>query len=323
VAWLEGHVRSEPERPFLLFLHVFDIHSPYEPPEPFDRRFDPDYDGPLERISVDDPDSIVRPGIDPASMQRVWDLYDGEIAWVDSQIARLLERLEQLGHADDTLVVLTSDHGEEFLEHGQSGHRKELFVESLHVPLILRLPGRIPAGARVDVPVSILDLAPTVYALLDVPPPPGLPGIDLAALARGELAAPERTLVGELTEVTETFADRALSLYSADEHVIVYQLGLPEQRVLRYDLRENPLEEGPPEPVPEGSEAWRAVQARIDDLRARLRALRASARPREGAMAIDELDRSELEALGYAGSTQEAGEDHGRLCLDGCVWGDP
>ncbi len=323
LAWLEGRLAADPQQPFLLFLHVFDIHTPYVPPPPFDRRFDPDYDGELAgEVNVDLPTSKVVAGMAQRDLDHVLALYDGEIAWVDTQIGRLLEQLEQLGVADDTLVILTSDHGEEFLEHDRTGHRKELYRESIQVPLILRLPGRLPAGARVDDPVSILDLAPTVLSVLGLEGAEELPGIDLAALARGQAAAPERTLVSELVRPSEDGENYwRLSLYGADEHVIVSDLGTPRERAVVFDLGTNLLERGFGREVAPASEEGRALAADIEAVRARLSALRAAARERSGeAVELSELDESELEALGYTGFDVEAAESTDRLCMDGCVW---
>jgi arylsulfatase A-like enzyme len=326
LGWLGERLGEDRERPFLLFLHIFDVHTPYVPPPPFDRRFDPDYDGELTgEINVDVASSKVVAGMAQRDLDHVLALYDGEIAWVDSQIGRLLEQLDALGVADDTLVILTSDHGEEFLEHDLTGHHKTLYRESIQVPLILRLPGRLPAGARLEDPVSILDLAPTVLAELGLAGVGELPGIDLAALARGETAAPDRTLVSELVRLTDTGDDYwKLSLYRADEHVIVSELGTPEEEARVFDLTANPLEQGFGRAIAPDSEEGRALSADIEAVRARLTALRAAAHERSGdAVELSELDQSELEALGYTGFDVEASEETGRLCMDGCVWREP
>jgi arylsulfatase A-like enzyme len=94
-------------------------------------------------------------------------------------MARLLAGLSQLGLAERTLVVFTSDHGEEFGEHGWKGHDETLYEEVLHVPLILRAPGLVPAGVRVPRQVSLVDLAPTLLELLGVTPPRGIHGRSL------------------------------------------------------------------------------------------------------------------------------------------------
>ena len=142
--WLTA--RSEPRRPFFLWLHLFDPHAPYEPPSHFRSRYRD------------------RP-------------YDGEIAFVDSQIARLLAGLERQGVAGSTLVVLTSDHGESLGEHGEMTHGILLYDATLHVPLIFRLPAGARAGEVRRDPVSLADLAPTVLGLAGLAAPaPAWPG---------------------------------------------------------------------------------------------------------------------------------------------------
>jgi arylsulfatase A-like enzyme len=98
-------------------------------------------------------------------------LYDGEIAWVDSNIGKILTTLRSLGIDKNTIVVVTADHGEEFLEHGQSAHFKTLYDEVLRVPLIIRYPGHVVPGRQLQGQVRLMDVAPTILALagLQVP----------------------------------------------------------------------------------------------------------------------------------------------------------
>jgi arylsulfatase A-like enzyme len=104
------------------------------------------------------------------------DLYDGEIAYTDAQIGRLLDALRRMGLYDDTLIVLLSDHGEEFFEHGKWQH-EQLYEECLRVPLMVRLPGGRHGGTRIETPVGLIDVMPTLLDLLEVDPPEAaLPG---------------------------------------------------------------------------------------------------------------------------------------------------
>ncbi len=187
-------------RPFFLFLHYNDIHSDYIPPAPHDRRFDPDYDGTLTGERYPHNPRVHR-DMPAEDLEHVRALYDGEIAWVDEQFGRVLAHLDALGLADDTLVVVTADHGEGFFEHGFKEHHYGLFEELVHVPWILRWPARVPPAQRVaeltgqrDIPVTILDLA-DVPGLPDAggrswadaltgdgPPPPQRPHIARAIL---------------------------------------------------------------------------------------------------------------------------------------------
>jgi arylsulfatase A-like enzyme len=127
VSWMS---EREP-RPWFVFLNYIDAHEPLVPPAPFDSRF----------------------AVQPYRRH----LYEGAIAYMDAEVDRLLDTLRVRGVLDSTLVVITSDHGELLGEHGITGHHSSLYFEVLHVPLVMRLPGRIPAGLRVADPV--LELA--------------------------------------------------------------------------------------------------------------------------------------------------------------------
>ena len=196
------------ERPFFLFVHFFDPHYDYLPPEPHDRAFDPGYAGPIDgndfwrdpKVSEPDPENPtlrVRHASD-RDMEHVRALYAGEMAWTDEQIGRLLGRLDTLGLRDSTLVAVTADHGDEFFEHGSIGHRRTLFEEVVQVPMILRLPGVLPAGKRVEGLVSIVDLLPTTLELLDVPAPAGLASASLLPLIRGTDDGSGRAVLGRI-----------------------------------------------------------------------------------------------------------------------------
>jgi arylsulfatase len=145
LAWLDANAHQR----FFLYAHYIDPHIPYDPPARYREEFRQDHGLALfnERKR--------KVGID---------LYDGEIRYTDDGLKALVEKLVDLGVWENTLFVLTSDHGEEFFEHGVLGHGFSLYQEVVHVPLILRGPG-VPAGKRLAAPVQILDLAATVLAL--------------------------------------------------------------------------------------------------------------------------------------------------------------
>jgi arylsulfatase A-like enzyme len=120
--------------------------------------------------------------------------YDASIAALDAGLGELFRELERRGQLQNTLVILTADHGEEFHEHGLMGHGNSLYRESVHVPLILALPGRIPGDARRSVPVSLRDIPATVLDLVGMPDSGSLPG---RSLARYFASAPD---AGETTD---------------------------------------------------------------------------------------------------------------------------
>ncbi len=168
-------------RPFFLFAHYFDPHYDYVPPEPFAKRFDPAYEGELdgrdfytgERLAAFDAQSPSgrRRVVSERDLEHVRALYAAELAWTDSQIGRVLARLDELGLDEETLVIVVSDHGDEFFEHRGIGHRRTLFEEVVRVPLILRFSGTLPEGARVKGPVTIADIRDTVHDLAQLPRP--------------------------------------------------------------------------------------------------------------------------------------------------------
>jgi len=162
------------EQPFFLFLRHMDQHAPYLPPPPFDRIFysgdetDPNKHS-MEPIFAFKPfaeffKSWMPPGITDADC--VIAQYDGSIAYMDVCIKRIFTRLEELGLADNTLVVITADHGETLLEHEIYFDHHGLYEPTLHVPLIIRCPGKLPKGKRIKGFMLHQDMAPTILNLL-------------------------------------------------------------------------------------------------------------------------------------------------------------
>jgi len=149
LAWL-AQPQGTPDKPFFLWIHLYDAHAPYTPPSPWRER---------------------HPGRP----------YDGEISVVDEQVGRLLQELQQRGLAERTVVAVAADHGEGLGEHGEQTHGLLLYEPTLHVPLLMRGPG-LPAGTVIRTPVGLVDLAPTLAGLLGR----GLPadGRDLSAALR-------------------------------------------------------------------------------------------------------------------------------------------
>ena len=191
-AWLD----EDGAEPFFLFVHLWDVHYDYLPPEPYDSLFDPDYEGKADgRVS-----RLNSKRFGERDVEHVVALYDGEIAWTDHNIGRLIEELDARGHLANTLVIITSDHGEEFYEHGEFGHRKALFEESIAVPLILVQRGELPTGLRIAEPVGLVDLAPTILHAAGLDPMPGAFGRPLQEFVRApETPAADRPVVAELT----------------------------------------------------------------------------------------------------------------------------
>ncbi len=170
-------VDQQPGRPFFGFLNYYDAHRPYFPPEPYRRRFLPP--------GIDlQPEARRRPANAPpwtrAELVGSVASYDGAIAYLDDQLELLFRALEQRGLLDNTIVILTSDHGEEFAEHGMIDHGNSLYRASLEIPLFLWWPGRVPAGMVAETPVTTRDIPATIMALLALPGPHPFPGRSLS-----------------------------------------------------------------------------------------------------------------------------------------------
>lgn len=147
--WLEAHH----DEPFFLFLHYFDPHDDYQPPQPYATTF------------ADAP-------------------YAGEVAFVDDCIGRVIERLKALGLYDDALIIVTADHGEMLGEHGEPTHSYFIYESAVRVPLVIRAPGQTQAR-RVAEPTGLIDILPTICAFLGVDVPDTVQGIDLSKAVRG------------------------------------------------------------------------------------------------------------------------------------------
>lgn len=228
--WLE---RRGPE-PFFLWVHYFDPHYPYSPPEPFASQFDRPCegcaDGSLRTIDL----ALQGRQFSPQEVQRLFGLYDGEVAFTDREIGRLLRALDEQGLAERTLVVLTGDHGESFGEHGLWVHGLSLYQHELRVPLLMRYPPALPAGRIVRGPVSLVDVMPTILELLGLPVPATVEGRSLLPLIRGEEGAGERVVVATVDE-----RDSQLALLRGDWKLIV---DTGSGRVELYHLASDPNE---------------------------------------------------------------------------------
>jgi arylsulfatase A-like enzyme len=183
--WAEAHK----DEPFFLYVHTIDPHVPYDPPEEFLRLYDdrPDYAGQVRARSTGDllakaKKSPPQVTFDASDRKRLEALHDGEITQHDVELGKFVDRLYRLGIWQDTLFVFVSDHGEEFDDHGSWGHGHSVYQELLHVPLVMRYAGGVPAGRRVASAVGTVDIAPTVLELMGMPPLPDAEGRSLVPL---------------------------------------------------------------------------------------------------------------------------------------------
>jgi arylsulfatase A-like enzyme len=182
-----------------LWLHYFDPHDPYEAHEPWISRYAPEF----VRARSDFPTGMIMPQIkerypvpDAALAAHIKPLYESEISFVDEHFRWLSERLNLAG--DNVLLIVTADHGEEIVDHGSLGHAHSLYEELIRIPLLVRWPATLPSGQRIDTPVSLLDVYPTLLDLVGAHAPPALQGESLVPLLRGQARQPPRALFYEL-----------------------------------------------------------------------------------------------------------------------------
>jgi choline-sulfatase len=262
VRWLDDQQKRAPGQRFFTWVHLFDPHMPYDAPEPFKSRY------------------LKEP-------------YDGEIAFVDQQVGRVVEKVRALGQLEKTVVVLVGDHGEGLGDHGESSHSLLIYAATVNVPLIFYAPGLVPAGKVVsDRVVATIDLAPTILELL------GLPvgkcdGISLLRPTDTDRAVYVETLAPQLNHGWSP-------LFSMRRHVDKY---IESPRPEYFDLRSDPREI---------TNLWGENARQATALAERLAGVkRTLAESSSGGSAMIDLDpaaRRKLESLGYIGSTSGAAE---------------
>jgi arylsulfatase A-like enzyme len=208
LTWIE---QNREERMFL-YVQTIDPHVPYDPPESDLRRYDPDpYSGPVRNRSTGlmlDDFKAGRVTFTERDLQRLEALYDGEVTYHDRHFGRFLTRLEEMGLLDNTLFLVTADHGEEFWEHESLGHGHSLNQELLHVPLLLRWPGVATPGQRLGQTCSLVDVAPTILDAAGLAVPEEMEGRSLITDLRG---APPPMTSAAFSSQWDTGNDRELS----------------------------------------------------------------------------------------------------------------
>lgn len=193
---LEAWLRNGAREPWYVFLHTYSIHEPYAPPPPYDTMFYPEYTGPVTPAGTSEICRKIRRLFEYAEFQgevelsaadrrKIETLYDGAIRYTDDLVGRLLTVLREGRHLEDTLIVILSDHGEEFWDHGSVLHGHSLYQELIRVPLIVRLPAGQHGGRRVPHSVRLIDVAPTLLELAGILPPDSFRGVSLVHELQG------------------------------------------------------------------------------------------------------------------------------------------
>jgi arylsulfatase A-like enzyme len=279
IEWLKE--KRNQNRPFFLFVHYFDPHSPYDPPAEFRGRF------------TDSTDK----GVDLQV-----GLYDEEIAFTDQQVGVLLQSLASQGLSDDTIVVITADHGEGLGDHDHMLHGLYVYDEAVRVPLVIRWPGKIAKGQIIEAPVEFVDLAPTLFELA------GLPIRD--SYAQGKSLAPALTGTSELDIERPIFLYRTHQKPRTEKGVFVAGdkfavrkgnwkliIGAEEKSFELYDLSSDPDEE---------RNVFNDRPQVVAELKVILNEWRKRVTHDAGeSEAITQKDRDALEKLGYTGDSEE------------------
>lgn len=195
MAWLAD--RAGQDKPFFIWLHLFDPHTPHTPPQPYALGFRPGSAMGLSPVRTWTPFRQPEPrGFADPILGGQGDLYDGEVAYLDRQTGRLLDFLESRGLLENTIVAVVADHGENLGEHGIFYRHVGLFDTTTHVPLMIRWPGRKGEGRRIEGLVQTIDLFPTLAATAGLTPPK-VDGTDLRELTGGEDRKGRRAVFSE------------------------------------------------------------------------------------------------------------------------------
>jgi len=281
------------QKPFFAFVHLWDVHYDFTPPPPWDERFDPGYQGWVtgENFFFDE---RIGPRMEKRDLDHLIALYDGEIGWTDTFLAKIRAELEAAGLLEDTVIVVTADHGTEFFEHGWKGHRTTLYDEVIRIPLVVRFPRGIPANVRVGAQSRSIDVAPTLLELCGLPALPDVAGESLLPILRD----PARRATGGARALSELDSvGRSLLSVRETEWKVVGNRVAATARV--FDLRADPGEQHPiPEPqsplVEEGVRALDAAGTELQRLGARNAGDLRTSTPSEDVL-------RQMQNLGYTG----------------------
>ncbi len=285
---------SEAQSPLFLFINYMDAHSPYVPPPPFNKLFDGRQKGlsPVAHYNALRDDVAFRKRtITDVERRHYISQYDGSIAFLDAELERLVTRLRERGLYDDSLIIITSDHGEAFGEHGYVGHEWSMHQHQIGIPLIIKYP-RQKAGKWVDWNAAHVDLLPTILDAVGAPLPEDSPGSSLRSL---DAERASRYLYAEgYLKASMVLSDRiryplmTWAIVAPEKRKLISD---SEGRVELYDLAKDPREER--NLAPEQREAGAKLLAALEEFK-RAHPLAKSARRR-----IDPRAMERLRSLGY------------------------
>ncbi len=283
---------------FFTYLHYIDLHDPYRPTAPYDSLFG-DHGDVYKGIDLANWGTYlaaVRRGEDVPSAERIEqfkDYYDGLIRMVDDEIGRLLDELKRTGLYDSTLIVLTSDHGDAFMEHGFISHSTTPYEELSRIPLILKLPRQERAGTIIEQQVRLIDVMPTILGLIGLDRPRPVAGCDLRPLWDDKIAPRDPHCLLAVSEIAEDGAYPTVAVRSQRLKYLHFETKADEI----YDLETDPREQNPLqlEDLAEGSALRREAEL-LRQHALEVHSLRQS--PAEQ-IELDAQQIRELKALGY------------------------
>lgn len=292
MGWLNGHHRKK----FFMFLHTYETHHPYTPDREVLKQFETGYRGKLpvdisveliNRINKDRIETGCREPrleIDPADQQHIINTYDTEIRTMDASFGKLIRHLKEINLYEKTMVIFTSDHGEEFGEHGVwATHSHSLYNELLHVPLIVKWPGSRVSRKRIATPVGLIDIPVTVLDAMGIDKPGPFQGESLIKLITGDGARTSPYLLAQKDTKGGVFKDENWAIMDFPWKLYDRQL---------FDLAVDPGEQ---------QDRSRFHQSRFFDLRIKaLKTIRQKpARAPLEKSTMDEDLKKKLESLGY------------------------
>lgn len=316
-------IRDNHQKKFMMFLHTYEAHVPYCPPPPYMGMFRGEYEGELagecvtKTMIFDYNTEQVHPS--PHDWEYMVSMYDEEIRYLDEYFGRFLNALEETGIADETIVVVVSDHGEEFMEHIMFGkHAHAIWQQQLHVPLIFRIPDFDSKHPTIETPVSLLDVAPTLLDLSGISIPSQFRGRSLVPMMRGEQDDPEDPVL----QLSENHGYALRASIRGRRYKLIHNYGLTEEKedflelypkyaenlvpygeYELYDLLEDPREK-----VNLAAERPDVLQEMLAELTEMLQRAKEEARPPRIA-ALDPDVEQQLRDLGYVDGPKEEDEE--------------
>ena len=219
-------LEANPFPTLFMFLHTYKLHSPFEPGPEFLAAIDPRPKQPRMGTFANQAQFNAR--VPDAERRNMEELYDAEVLQFDHYFGGFIRFLKRAGIYERSLIVLISDHGEEFAEHGGWFHGHSLYREITHVPLVIKFPGRSYAGRHRREFVSMCDVLPTVLDQLRLPVPAGIDGVSLLPLARGGTLPPRVVISSATASLFNPNLPQRFSLFSWPYHLI-YNFPLPPQ----------------------------------------------------------------------------------------------